>query len=217
MNLIFFNICNYVVDICLMERIYKVWPQRYISIQIGNISEINFSIHREMRSYKIQRKYVIEIDTQYSIFNYKEGEIIAINCEKDKIDLNIYFERLYLTSDAAVIMPRSYKVFGEKEIKRAFNREWLKDLLVFEPLMNLIGKPGLMFLAIGICLSYVFGLSVLLIYIPAIYLVLVGINLLTEKIWKTISKKIFHIDDEKTEFYSYINNDFIFQYYTDRK
>ncbi len=219
MEINFFNNCNYVVEIFLdsKERINKIQPYGYITILGGENREITFSIHRDKKSYKNKGKYIIEINTQYSIANYNEGEVIRISCEKDQINHNIYFERLYLEINAVTIMPDSYSVFGEKDIISIFNKSWRADFFVFYPLMCLISKSGFLLIAFGIYLLFTYGIDISLIYFLIIYTSIIVVNLFIEKVWNKLIKRVFKMDDDKTEFYNYLSKDFIFHFYKNRK
>lgn len=217
MEMELFNNGYYTAEVCIDSGEYvKIPPFSHISLQCMDGCEFDISVRRDTISHKKKYMYVLEIETRYKITNYSGG-VINIICEQDKIRHNIYYERMYLYSDNAEFVPRAFDVYGKKEIVSAFNKSRLYDFFVFEPLMHLFGITGIFIIVLGIYLSYTFSLRVSFLYFFTLYCLEIGMQLFVDYVWNRISKNVFKVDDEKTEFYNYFDKDFIYKYYAEKR
>lgn len=75
----------------------------------------------------------------------------------------------------------------------------------------------LVLLFLGIFLSYKINWKISIIYFPIAYIVLVALNWGMDIIGNRVFHKLFKVEDEKTEFYIYFENEFIHSFFEQKK
>lgn len=172
------------------------------------------SLKRNCESYAEKRKtiYHLILETKYCFSGVYDGEAFTISREKIQFSLNAYYDRLFLFASNATYLSENHRVFGEEKVKKTFSKVGLSDLL-FD---TFIFSPGalIVLIIIGIVLTLNWGWKFAIVYFP---LALVGAVIITRLISGSvdvIGNKVFNIEDEKKEFYSYFLNDYIKNYYS---
>ena len=153
------------------------------------------------------------IETEYHFSGVFDGAVFTIIREKIRFSLNATYDRLFLQAANVSYHSETHKVVSEEEIKKVFNKSRLFDF-IFDTFM---ASPGLIIILLlaGISLTFIWGWRIAVIYFPLAFLFIGALNWLTDKIGEMIGKKAFKMEDEKTDFYNYFENDFINNYYSD--
>lgn len=214
MNIRFYNDCRYVAVISMDSGLpIEIQPYHSVSLEC-NHSAICITVKRNITSEVKQGKYMLAIDTQYRFADIQDQTVFRITREKIRVNLNVYFDRLFLVSDTATGVAQSYDVLGAEKIKKRFNWSQLFRFLIFGPLDE---TPGLLFvmLILGVFLSYHFGRKLALWYFPLAYLFVLAINWFVDKFCDWMFKKGFKAENERTEFHNCLTKEFLMKYYSD--
>lgn len=215
MNIKFLNDCSCVVIVNLDSRIpIEIQPHCLVSISYEKTDKLNISIRRNIKSQVKNGKYTLELETKYIFANITEGEVFKITREKIRVNLNIYYDRLFLVAEKALYLSESHSVIDNEKIKKSFDKSRLIHFLLIEPFEYFTGL-FIALLILGFFLTYKFGWILAFIYFPSAYIFLLVINWLSDNIWKKILRKGFKKEDDKREFYNCFENEFIMRYYSD--
>ena len=216
MTVRFINNCSQLVNVTIGgERIF-IAPNHSVSIETAMEPSLKFIVRCENKCRFYKGKYILNIETTYNCIELNDGVTFVITREKTRISSNVYFERLFVSSDNAKCCVEFYKISDEALIKRLFCRKKMLRFLLVEPLEHLTGLVVVLII-LGATLSYVFSWKLATVFFIIAYFSLLMINWLSEKICKTVFKKKFGMNDEKTEFFSFFQNKFITKYYLDPK
>lgn len=214
MNIKFLNNCDYIVVVTVKSgEPVEIQPHCTVSISCPNVEKLNVRIKRNIASQVKKGNYFLALETEYVFADITDGEIFAINREKVRVNLNIYYDRLFLTAEKALYISESHNIIDSERIKKSFKKSRLADFL-FDTFMCSIGL-FLILLIIGAFLSYIFGWQFAVIYFPSVCIFLLAFNWFVEYVWKLILNKGLKKDDDKKEFYNCFENDFIISYYSD--
>lgn len=107
----------------------------------------------------------------------------------------------------------SNNVLGGQEIKKEFYKSRIRYRLFISPFECLTGLTILLII-LGIILGGRFGWKLVAIYFPVAYLFLIALNWVIEKTNQFVFHKAFKMEDEKTEFNHFFENEFIMKYYS---
>jgi hypothetical protein len=214
MNINFLNNCGYVVIVNIESgESVEIQPYCSISITCAKADKLNILVKRNITSQVRKGKYTLMLETKYTFTNVTDGEIFKITREKVRVNLNVYYDRLFLTSEKSVYLSESYNVIDNEKIKKSFDKSQLIHFLFIEPLEYLTGL-FIALLVLGIVLSYIFGWIFAIIYFLSAYIFLLVIQWFSDNIFTQILNKGFKTDDDKKEFYKCFENEFIMRYYS---
>lgn len=157
--------------------------------------------------------YHLVIETEYLFSGVSDGATVAITREKIRFSLRASYSRLFLRATNTNCLSETHRVVAEDKIKKMFNKS-LRNDFIFDSLMASL-KLILVLLLVGISLTSIWGWRIAVIYFPLAALFVCTLNWLNNKLCRRIEKKAFKIEDEKTEFYNFFENDFIKNYYSD--
>ena len=142
-----------------------------------------------------------------------DGDTFFLSHEKIRAAQEIYYDKIFLKSlKKDDIFPSNHVIYAEDKVKKEYKREKLLDILFWNWFIEWTG--GVLVLGIlGIILTIKFGWRIGVIYFPASYLSLVLFSYFLDVIVKKFFKKCLHFD-EKEDFYSYFECDFLNYYYS---
>ena len=170
---------------------------------------ITLTVCSSTGSAKIKAVYNLAVETEYAFSGVSDNDTFYITREKIDISPTAAYDRLFVTpaSDGVTRVSENHRISEEKKMKRLFAKEERFDFvgssLIFSSTLIII------LIGVGIRLTSLFGWKLAAVYFPLAILFVIGLNLLTDKLWGVINKKLLKTDDEKTEFYRYFENDFI--------
>lgn len=213
MTVEFLNNCSQFVRVTVEGKRITIPPKHCVSIEGITKSNFTFTVQCETRSRFYKGKCVLNIETVYNCESINDDSTFVITREKSRIGSNVYFERLLVSLNHEECNLESCDIPDEIMIKRLFNKRKLFRFFFVDPLEYLCGL-AVVLVIVGVILSYVFGWKCAVVYFPVSYLLLLTINWCIEKMCNVIFKKGFRMDDDKTEFYSFFENDFITNYYS---
>lgn len=210
MKITVFNDSEYILYVSLQQKEkIKIEPYNTIFIECENTEKIFIRVWRDATSYKEKNKYVLVLQTQYSIINYNAGDVIKITCEKRRIGIsNVYYDWLLLYNETAICRMEQNNVLGAIEIKKKFRNSRIRYKLLISPLENMTGLV-IASVLIDILLGWCFGWKISLISIPLLYIFVIFLDRVVDKIGNILFKKTLGIDNEETEFNSCFENEFI--------
>ncbi len=214
MRVEFFNSCSKDVSLIIGEQNIIIPSRHSISIKNESNANLNFTVRCNESSRFHKGKYIISTEAKYNVKTTDESAVFVITREQTRINLNVYFERLLVSTDNLECDLTSYSVPDEMAIKHVFNTKNTLRFLLIDPFEYLTGLL-IILLITGIVLSSILGWKLAVVYFPIAYLLLLTINWLSEKICNIVFKRRFKMDTEKTEFYSFFENDYITKYYSD--
>lgn len=212
MQITFYNECDYVVHLYIESKDIIIIQPHDKAVMKTIKSGIKVCIKRNIISYKKKNKYNLVLEVQYQLINVHDNDIFRITHRKDKIEGNVYYDRLFLNSDNAICAKEVYSVLGAEEIKKKFNKAKKKYRFLISPFENLTGLTILLIM-FGIILGSKLGGKFMIFYFPAIYLFLIFVDWILERTSQFIFGKIFKLRDYKTEFYSFFESEYISNYY----
>lgn len=214
MRVEFINNCSRHISLTVEEKNIIISPSHSICVEGLSSTKFSFAIKCKEKSRCHKGNYIISIESSYDCYNSKERPTLVITREQTRIDLNVYFERLLVSSDTLESNLTSYTVPDEIAIKRLFNTNKLLRFLLIDPLEYSTGFVVIL-IVVGVVLSYIYGWKCAVLYFPISYLLLLTINWFSEKFCNVVFKKVFKLDTDKTQFYSFFENDYIARYYAD--
>lgn len=158
--------------------------------------------------------YNLVIDSKYTISGFKENEVFYIDREKIRFDIDVSYDKLFITSQNSTILSEVHNVSAEEKMKKSFARRKILHRFVIEPIEQSTGLT-IVLLIIGAIISFLIGIKFALIYFPAVYIFLVLVNWCIDKFVGSVLK----LDESAERFYSYFNSDFIKAFFAnpDRK
>lgn len=207
----FLNECEYIVHINLESgETIKVNPHGTAFMKCEK-NECLVRIHRNIASFKRKNKYVLVLETKYRMTDICDNDVFRITREKICVEGNVYYDRLFLSTETAGCTMEANRVIGEKELKKVYNKCRMKYKFLGAPFV----EPGMtiLFVILGIILGYELGWKYVVIYFPAAYFFLIAFDGAIDKIIQFIFKKSFKQKDEKTDFYNYFEDEFIARFY----
>lgn len=213
MNIIFLNKCKYTVCLNVDEnKTINIKPNDKVNVRLNNKDKISVLIRQNNKSYKKGNKYNLVIETQYELKNIIANEIFKIKCEKTQIDINVYYERLFLKTEKAICCKEVNNINDKEEIMRIYKKSRIKYFLFISPIENMTGLTILSFL-IGIFMIYKYGWILGFISFIIAYTCVLIVDQIAEKMGRIIFKKAFNWEDEEAEFKKYLKSEFINDYY----
>lgn len=204
MHIQVFNECEYIVKLSLESgQTLKIGPKKSAIINCTQ-NDIHISIGRDIESFKKRSKYILVLETKYKVINIQNNEIFRITHEKTKVGINVYYDRLLMCAEKASCLIESNNVVGAAKIKNVFNKSRRKYIFLISPFES--GTELAIFLILlGIALCYMIDWKIGIVYFPSMYLVL----LLLDRIAEKIVLRVFKMQDEKTEFNDFCEPEFI--------
>lgn len=214
MNVPFFNHCRYAV----LVRVGTAEPVRIPAHKMAWIecsgSTFDVSIRQATDSYfqKDCSSYVFILESLYHCENVEENEILQITREKARVDVKVYFDRLFLTAKKASCRVQSYAVAGATAVKKRFQKSQRARFLFISPVETM---PGLLvlLLVMGIILTFNFGWLFATVYFPCAYIVTLVLSWVIDQFCVSFLKFLCKTPSEKTEFYRCFQNEWIAAYY----
>ena len=214
MNVPFFNHCRYAV----LVRVGTAEPIRIPAHKMAWIecgaSTFDVSIRRDTESYfeKSWSSYVLVLETWYHCENLRENDILRITREKARVDVNVYFDRLFLTANIASCRVQSYMVAGAEAMKKRFQKSRRAHFFLSSPLETM---PGLLvlLLVLGIILTFNFGLQFAAVYFPCAYIFSLLLSWVIDQFCVSFLTFLCKIPSDKREFYRCFQNEWISAYY----
>lgn len=159
------------------------------------------------------KMYHLAIESEYILSNVNSGDMFSVTREKIQFSGNTFYDRLFLFAENITVISETNRVLGDEKIKRAFNKSWLIYVFLTGSLATLSG--GFITLSfVGLVLLFFFGWKFFALYFVSLYVFLIAANWIIDKIWCAIGKKGFNMKDEKKEFYSYFEKEYITNYYS---
>ena len=210
----FLNNCSQYVNININGKTMIVPPNTLIPMENIETPKLYFSIKCENSSRIYKGKYILNIETSYNLENLNEAITFTITREKTRVGSNVYFERLFVFANGKECIAESYNIPDETTIKKVFSKKRIVRFFLFDPLEYLTGLVVLLTF-VGVLLTCILGWKCAVVYFPIAYLILLFINLCSEKFINTVFKKGFGAENVKTEFYSFFENGFVEKYYSD--
>lgn len=215
MNITFINSCNHSIALKIDDTVSVcLQPRETTSVTRQDAETMKLTACRTSESVKIKSVYHLVIETEYVFFNVSANDTFYITREKIQFSPNASYDRLFVQPSIAATekISENHRISAEEQMKRIFAKEMRGDF-IFDTF--LFSSTLIIFLTgIGIRLTSLFGWKVALVYFPLEILFVVALNLLIDKLWRGVSKKVFKVDDDKTEFYRYFENEFITDYYS---
>ena len=215
MNITFINGCNHEIALKIDDTVSVcLQPRETTSVTRQDAETMKLTVCRTSESVKIKSVYHLVIETEYVFFNVSDNETFYITREKIRFSLNASYDRLFVQPSIAATekISENYRIPDEEQMKRIFAKE-MRGNFIFDTIWAFLAL--IIFLTgIGIRLTSLFGWKVALVYFPLAILFVIALNLLIDKLWRGASKKVFKVDDDKTEFYRYFENEFITDYYS---
>lgn len=213
MTIIFHNSCKYSVILNVnTESPIVLESNEKKAITQSDLSSIKVFIRRNCNSKKEASMYYLILGVEYIFSNVSDGEMFVITREKIQISLNTFYDRLFLAPTNACCSSSTYKIMGEKEIKRIYKKTLRSDSF-FEMTLDLIGLI-IILLLVGIVLLFAYGWKVAIIFCFIALLFVFALGCLINMVWKIVEKNIFKFPSEKEEFYNFFKNDFIENFYS---
>ena len=213
MQITFYNDCDYVVNLSVECESIIIMQPRDKAVVNCEKNDIHVCVKRNSVSYKKKNKYTLVLETQYQFVNVHNNDLFRITYGKERIEGNVYYDRLFLDSDNAMCTMELHNVLGDEEIKKKYNKSQKRYRLFISPFENLTGLVILLTI-LGIILGNKLGGIFLIIYVPVAYIFLLFIDWFMEKIIQLIFGKISKLKDEKTEFYEFFENEYIINFYS---
>lgn len=216
MKLKFYNDCEYVLLLSMESGdIIKIQPHSMVTIKCEK-NDSHICIKRNILSFKKKNKYTLVLETQYKVTNIHDNDIFRITREKVCVEGNVYYDKLFLNSETARCIMEINNVLGGQEIKKKFQKSRIRYKLFISP-FECLTEFAVLLIILGIILGYKFGWKLVVIYFPIAYLFLIAVDWILERINQFIFHKAFNVEDEKTEFYHFFENEFIMRYYSNPK
>ena len=214
MQIYFINQNHYPVVIEIKNKeiiLLDAFQNKEIEI-FDNITEITLKHCYESYIPKNTTILHLAINSKYRITNIHNGEKLYISREKMRISLDVCYDRLFLSTQEALITEESHSISSEEKIRNYISKRKAINRFLIAP----IEQSTLFFvfgILVGVALTFFLGWMFAVIYFPALYLFLVLFNWIIDRFWSCIEKKI---TDEGMEnnLELYFTNEFIKDFYS---
>lgn len=214
MTVYFTNRCRHIVILNIDDgKPVFLQPFETKPITRNDSNVIKISAKRDCESTKKSSIYHLVIETEYLFSGVCDRATFTINREKIRFSLSASYDRLFIWTTIANCISETHRIVAEEKIKKVFNKSRLGEF-IFDSIMTSF-RLIIILIFVGISLTFIWGWSIAVVYFPLAFLFIGALNWLIDKFWRTIGKKAFKMEDEKTEFYNYFENDFIYNYYSD--
>lgn len=215
MNVEFFNNCSQTVVLTVNDKEICINSNCYATVQTPMSQIFRFSLEAESESRYNKGFYYLNVKSTYIFDGNPENTIFIITRQKDKVIGNgVCYERFFAYANEEECCLESCEVLGKESILKKYNKVNLLESLFWNPFILFITSIPKLLLVI-IVLVWVWGWKAVPIFLVIAYIFVLISDLLGIKIFNSILKKGFKLDDDKTEFYAFLNSDFIKNYYTD--
>lgn len=214
MTIYFTNTTQHLVVLYTKEGEVNFLPSlQTVAISCENSEIVEVSVRRNCESMKKSNMYHLIVETKFCLLNVLDGENFHITREKIRFSLNAFYDRLFLIPKNAIVLSENYKIVSEDKIKQVFNKSKKIHMFLTGPLSMLTSKYILILMA-GIGLTFIWGWKFAAVFFPTAYLIVFMMSWLIDKFWSKAEKKFFKFEDEKEEFYSYFEDNYIRNYYS---
>lgn len=216
MKFTFLNISNQKIIISVDggEHI-TLLPNENTSIEAQSKSAHKVSIKSATPSHYQRGLYYLNIITDYQVFESDESVQFKISCDNYSTYscINLIRAKMFIQENECIF--NAFTVENKVEIEKTFKKKERKEFF-FPDFFENIDIYALLIL-IGIAIFYFSGWKAGLIYSAVAYILLVLGTHLLNKIWSAVFKRAFRTTDDKTDFYNFINSDFLMQWFSDPK
>lgn len=173
MEIDFFNSSNKTVLISIdTQPCVKFEPHNRLSLTCDKNENPVINVQVDDASHIEKGKYVLEIQTKYSLHNLNENVSFNIAREKVRISADVYFERLFLNSNKNINYTECHCIHDEESIKKIYNKKQKTYLWLVSPIEDFTGIFFLL-LIIGIFLFKRIGVINTVLYYCCSYIFLV--------------------------------------------
>lgn len=208
----FYNDSNQLAKIVINQQTVYVQPKQFASIEHNKETSFAFSLECDLSSQVSRGKYILSIKSDYACDSHVQDISFKLVREKVHVDSNVYYERLLVAKCDFECRLISCEVLDTAEVIRCYERKRMIRFLFVEPIECFTELVAFM-VVLGGLLFFCCGWKVAAISFLVLYLLIIMLNWATSLANRLFSKKLLHLDDEKTEFYRLLEPEYITKFF----
>lgn len=215
----FINNSSQTVDVLLNNdsKSRRILPYESIFWETADDNILKVILKQNKMSYfyitNSHHKYCLLIATTYVIKNICNGMKFEITREKTEFIYGVLYDRFFINPSSGMISNETYSIIGEMEIKKIYNHNRIKDILLTDPFVTNLSCV-FWIPVISAILCWIFGWRYFILFACALWIFTVFINWVESKIVDTVFNKLFRKKSDKREFYEFFTERYISDYYS---
>ncbi len=216
MKIGFLNISKHKINISVDDSEYiTLLSGESADIEAQSKSTHKVSVKRATPSHYQRGFYYFNVITNYQIFKSDEDVQFKISCDNYSTHSCINLIRAKMCAEGHECFFNAFTVENKEEMEKLFKKKRTKEFFFPDFLENI--DIYIVLILIGIAIFYFSGWKAGLIYSAVAYILLIlGTNFL-EKLWNAVFKRALRVSDVKTDFYNFLNSNYLMQWFSDPK
>ena len=216
MKIGFLNTSTHKINISVDDGEYiTLLPNENTNFETQSKSAHKVSVKSATPSHYQRGFYYFNVITDYQIFESDEDVQFKIRCDNYSTYSFINLIRAKMCTQGNECLFNAFTIENKEEMEKVFKGKRTKEFF-FPDFLENIDIYALLVL-IGIAIFYFSGWKSGLIYSAVAYILLVLGTHFIEKIWNTVFKRALRVSDDKTDFYNFLNSDYLMQWFSDPK
>lgn len=216
MKFTFSNISNQKIIVSINNGDYlTVLPNECVETEAESKQAHTVSVKSATPSHYQRGFYYFNVITDYQIFESDEDVQFKIICDDFSTPSCINLIRAKMCIEGNECLFKAFTVENKEEMEKEFKKKRTKEFFFPDFLENI--DTYIVLILIGIAIFYFSGWKAGLIYSAVAYILLVLGTHLLNKIWSAVFKRAFRATDDKTDFYNFLNSDYLMQWFSDPK
>ena len=218
-KVIFNNRCGQEILICINKKYNLVLPANKESFcEIPQNEQIELVL-RQKKETRLEKKsfrktYRITVETKYIVKSFEDEIRFDVAREVIRVNGNVYYEKIHLYSPHDHITMETNCLTNIDSITKKFTQSNRLYMLFISPFEHVTGLV-LIALALSVILGVTTGWGIAVGVFLLVYGLICIVNYAITKSSNFFLKKIFHLDDDKTEFFLITSNEYASEYFKD--
>ncbi|MBQ8783321.1 MAG: hypothetical protein IJZ57_06070 [Clostridia bacterium] len=192
-----------------------ILPNDGVDIEVKNKPTHTVSVKCATPSHYKNGFYYFNVITDYQLFESDEDIEFKISCDNYSTYSCINLIRAKMCVQNNECLFNAFTVENKEEMEKVFKRKRIKEFF-FPDFLEYI-DVYIVLILIGIAIFYFSGWKIGLIYSAISYLLLLLVANVLDKVWNAVFRRTLRVSDDKTDFYNFINSDYLVQWFSDPK